>query len=92
MYCKSCGAEINNEAIMCVKCGVPTGAAAKEGKDLTQGEKVGGWLGAFFFPIIGIIVGIVALTRGKVGQGIGMIAVSIFMCFFWAGFFQALGQ
>lgn len=24
MFCKSCGAEINDKAVVCVKCGVPT--------------------------------------------------------------------
>lgn len=23
MYCKNCGAEINDNAVVCVKCGVP---------------------------------------------------------------------
>ena len=25
MYCRNCGNEMNNEAIVCVKCGVPVG-------------------------------------------------------------------
>ncbi len=25
MYCRNCGNEMNNEAVICVKCGVPTG-------------------------------------------------------------------
>ena len=25
MYCRNCGSEMNNEAVVCVKCGVPAG-------------------------------------------------------------------
>ena len=92
MFCKNCGNECVAQAVVCVKCGCSTGNVTEAtGKELTKGEKLVGWLGAIFMPIIGIIMGIVALTRGKIGEGIGMIALSIFMCFFWIGFMEGLG-
>ncbi len=94
MYCKNCGNEIANAAIMCVKCGVPTNVKSVESADtskpMTQGELIAGWLGAVFIPLIGVIIGIVAMTRGRIGLGCGMLALSIFMFFFWIGFMQAI--
>ena len=29
MYCRNCGNEMNNEAVVCVKCGVPAGKGNK---------------------------------------------------------------
>jgi len=96
MFCKACGKEILAEAVVCVGCGVatdkgkePTVDAKKEAS--IKSEIVCGWIGAFMMPIIGIIVGLILLTKGKVGHGVGQIAVSIFMSFFWYGFFSALG-
>ena len=31
MYCTQCGAEINDRAVVCVKCGVPVGGASVAG-------------------------------------------------------------
>lgn len=95
MFCKKCGAEICNEAVVCVKCGVPTGVAAVTAEDAKKEASIKtkitcGWIGAFVIPIIGLICGLLLLTKGKAGHGIGQIAVSIFMMFFWYGFFQGL--
>ena len=50
---------------------------------------VWGWIGAFLIPLVGIILAIILLTKGKVGHGIGQIGVSFFMMFFWVGFWPA---
>lgn len=38
--------------------------------------EIAGWVGAFVFPILGLAIGGVMLSRGQ-GRGAGMIALSI---------------
>jgi len=94
MFCKSCGKEINDKAVVCVGCGIAVSpdvpaviaAGVSNKKELTQTERWAGWIGALIMPIIGIIMGILAMTKGKIGEGVGMIILSVFMTFFWMGF------
>lgn len=52
MYCPKCGAEIDDSAVICPRCGVPvTGKPAADDKP-SGGLAVLG----FFFPLIGLIL------------------------------------
>jgi hypothetical protein len=42
-------------------------------------------------PILGLPLCIYCLMKGKVLHFIGIAVVSVFMFFFWMGFFSALG-
>ncbi len=53
-FCRKCGAEIYDEAVICPKCGVPQ-QSIKESQYNDTGE-AGWWLLSFLFPIIGIIL------------------------------------
>ena len=56
MFCKHCGSEIRDEAIICINCGCATGNSLNHEKD---GKKAGlAWL-SFFFPVIGLILWLV---------------------------------
>lgn len=57
MFCKNCGKEIANEAIMCVHCGVPTNAVKAEAIGMIG--MIISYLFAFFTPVIGLIIGFV---------------------------------
>ena len=48
-----------------------------------------GWILSFVLPIGGVIVGIILMTKDRVGVGIAQLVVSLFMMNFWAGFFPA---
>ena len=48
-----------------------------------------GWACAFLFPIAGVIIGIILLTKNRVGTGVAQIALSLFMWDFWIGFWPA---
>ncbi len=57
MYCKNCGSEIDDRAVVCPKCGVATG---KSGEDKASGLSIAALVLAFFIPLVGLILGIVA--------------------------------
>ena len=72
MYCKSCGKEINDKAVICVHCGaatdnpvVPAGGAAGVNDEMTGGLTAL----SILLPGIGLIVGIVKLCTGATESG-----------------------
>lgn len=83
MYCKKCGQEVNDEAVVCVHCG----CAIKEDKTSEEmnKEKTGiGVLMGLFLGIIGLIIGIVIYPQDTIARktflkGWG-IAFGISMC------------
>ncbi len=52
MFCKNCGKEINDNAVVCPNCGCATGSKAVSND---TGNIGWGFLG-FFFPLIGLIL------------------------------------
>lgn len=79
MFCSNCGNEIADKAIMCPKCGL----AMENKKEISTGGIVAGYICSVLIPIIGIIIGIYALTKGRLGHGIGMIVSSLFWTSIW---------
>ena len=66
MYCKKCGKEINDEAVVCIHCGC---AVAKEvEKDHNQPKNGIGFLMGFFLGIIGLIIGICLYPEGTIAR------------------------
>lgn len=78
MYCPNCGEQIDDKAVICPKCGVPTRVTAADDAP-SKGFAVLG----FFFPLIGFILYLVwksetplkAKSAGK-GALIGFIVIS----------------
>lgn len=54
---QKCGSEIDDRAVVCPKCGVATG---KSGEDKASGLSIAALVLAFFIPLVGLILGIVA--------------------------------
>ncbi len=80
MYCKNCGAEIANEAVICVKCGVATGYKGSSGlTDQNDKEWLTTLLLCFFLGVFGV-------HRFYTGHtGIGVIQLLTFgVCGIWA--------
>lgn len=74
MYCKKCGNEISDEAVICPKCGCATdnyGGKMKKTSRLTAYEPANGVLLflTFIIPIIGLILGIIDISKGKTTSG-----------------------
>lgn len=81
MFCKSCGKEINDQAVVCPYCGVQTGAVqiipqqpnygnqqpnAQNNADETN---VGLVIVSIIIPLVGIILGAVNISNGKKKSG-----------------------
>lgn len=49
------------------------------GEELSSGWVVCGWFMAFLLPIVGFIIGIICCVKGRTGNGVGMIIVSVLM-------------
>ncbi len=87
MYCKKCGAQIDDEAVICPKCGCATDNYAQntsKGVDKTSGGII---VAAIFLPIVGLIAGIVNLCNKKTNSGIAYLITGIVAWIVWAGIF-----
>lgn len=72
MYCKNCGKEIHDDAVMCVHCGVPTGKSMKinsKEADLYEPANTGLVVLSVLIPLAGIILGIINISSGKKHAG-----------------------
>lgn len=76
-FCRKCGMEIDDEAVVCVHCGVPTD---KYHKAMGNGEDNPSTVLAvlsFFVPMIGIIIGLCCFSVGKKKSGEKYISAAI---------------
>jgi hypothetical protein len=48
-----------------------------------------GYVTAVVVPVVGFVLGIILLVKGRVAHGVGVVLLSVFMTFFWAGFIPA---
>ncbi len=63
MYCRNCGAEIRDEADICIHCGVPTHNHKTEKQE--NPLALIGFILSFFMQLAGLICSIVAYRRCK---------------------------
>ena len=56
MYCKKCGKEINDEAVICPYCGCATDNMNKRRTAPDDAPGFGWGVLGFFFPIVGLIL------------------------------------
>lgn len=84
MYCKKCGAQIDDNAYVCVHCGAlvkeqsqeaayaQSGAAQQSKK--TNGMAIAGFVCSFLFALLGLIFSIIGMKqceeRGEEGYGL----------------------
>ena len=65
MFCQKCGAEIDNEAVICVKCG--EGLNKDIGLDKKNGLGIAGLVLGILSIVIGWLIGIIGIAMGIVG-------------------------
>lgn len=69
MFCKNCGKEIDDGAVVCPNCGVATENMAKVSAPAAPAQKntiaIVGFVLSFFTSLIGLIVSIVGLVNAK---------------------------
>lgn len=78
MYCKTCGAEILDGAVVCPKCGVPTNPSSVTNGSAVATEKAPNSISGFvfgllgfmldWFPIVGFILSIVGVSLCSKGK------------------------
>lgn len=54
MFCKNCGAEIDDKAVVCPKCGVAQGKTTQVSPD--DAPSAGFAVLCFFIPVVGLIL------------------------------------
>lgn len=69
MFCKYCGAEINNNAVVCVRCGCQITPIKNYDSDKSDKSGVAALLLCFFFGCLGIH----SFYVGRIGAGFGQL-------------------
>lgn len=72
MFCKKCGQEINDEAVVCVHCG-----CAIEGKSADGNAK--SWIATLLLCIFLGGLGIHRFYVGKSGSGVAMLLITLLL-------------
>jgi hypothetical protein len=91
MFCKECGTELSDNAVVCVKCGAATDNFNKtKTGDVSNAFIIWAYIIAVIFPLGGIAMGVYALVKRKTGHGIGILVLAMFFIFFWIGFTEAM--
>lgn len=70
MICPNCGREIADMAVVCPNCGTPV--SPQNQPNINMGEEkanVGFIILTIFFPIVGIILGIIEINKGNKSAG-----------------------
>lgn len=84
MFCQKCGAEINDEAIVCIKCGCSTEKKPSVSTD-SNGPKTGlGILFALFLGLIGLIIGICLYKENTIARQTFITGWTLTFIFSWA--------
>ena len=91
MFCTNCGNEINDNAVICTKCGVATqnfgiNNKAAEPKKESNTLALIGFILSFFVPLAGLICSIIGYKRSKndglEGKNLalaGIIIIAVYM-------------
>lgn len=85
MFCKNCGKEIDDSAVVCPNCGVATEKMAQSQPVASQKNTMAlvGFIFSFFSSVIGLILSIVGLVNSKKpeynGDGRGLAIAGIIL-------------
>ena len=78
MFCKNCGKEIDDRAVVCPNCGVQVGTVTPA-EEKTNTLAIVGFVLSFFVAIAGLICSIIGLKRAPSlgGKGRGLATAGI---------------
>lgn len=78
MYCKNCGQEIDDNADICIHCGVKTGKTTPQNSS-SNTIAIVGFVLSFFISIAGLVCSIIGLVKSKDcgGKGKGFAIAGI---------------
>lgn len=105
MFCKNCGKEIDDNASVCIHCGVATGLRKEADEKKVNAFGIAGfvmslvslWLGAYFCiaSIVGLVLSIVGMVNAKKcrvnGLAIAGLVIGIISTVIWAIVWIAVG-
>jgi len=80
MFCKNCGAECDDNAVVCVKCGVATGASGAGGTAANLDPNAKSKLVAGLLQIFLGAFGVGRFYLGYTGLGVAQILVTWLTC------------
>lgn len=69
MYCKNCGLEIDNNSVVCPKCGYPVGGSSTPLSQVSPKKRLVALLLCFFLGWLGVH----RFYVGKIGTGVIML-------------------
>ena len=83
-YCKHCGKEIDDRAVVCPNCGVQVGTVAPA-ENKTNVLAIVGFIFAFIMPIVGLICSIIGRNKAPEcgGNGKGLATAGIVISVVW---------
>ena len=73
MYCRNCGSQMDPDAAVCVKCGVPLSTASAAQSTMAKSRIAAGLLGIFLGGL-----GVHSFYLGYTGKGVAQIVLSLF--------------
>ena len=81
MFCKNCGKEIDDKAVICPNCGVAVEREAPAAPPKTNTLAIVGFVLSFFVAIAGLVCSIIARKqckeRGEGGAGLALAGIII---------------
>ena len=81
MYCRNCGEQIDDQAVICPHCGVPTHHMNQQTGSKTNTLAVVGFILSFFVALAGLICSIIGrkqcLERNEGGAGLALAGIII---------------
>lgn len=95
MYCRYCGKEVKEKAIVCTGCGRPVdepGSLTSQASSAwTFGTLLALMLASLFFPPLGLFVGIKGFfSESTKIKATVLLTVSVFAALFWAAIILGL--
>ena len=80
MFCSGCGKEIPDDAVICIGCGRAVKPVKAPEEKWTTGVMVALVIGSILIPLIGIISGVIGLTKDvNKNQGAILLTIGILM-------------
>lgn len=89
MFCKNCGKEINDNAVVCPHCGVQVAYVQvnNSGSEESNTLAIVGFVMSFFIPLVGLICSIIGYKMAK-NEGMnykGLALAGIIISAVWMG-------